>query len=101
MIVEYIRYELTTHTPDELTAAYVLAVASLRASPECLGYDLAQCNDVPSSLILRIHWTSVDGHMKGFRNGPNFQPFLALVRPFIGEIAEMKHYHETGVQWVR
>jgi hypothetical protein len=35
MIVEYIRYELNAHTPEELISAYAEAAASLKASPEC------------------------------------------------------------------
>ena len=34
--------------------------------------------------ILRIEWTSADGHMQGFRKSPQFPPFLAAIRPFIG-----------------
>jgi quinol monooxygenase YgiN len=101
MIVEYIRYELKTHAPDALVAAYAQAGEALRASPECLGYDLAQCADAPNSFILRIHWTSADAHMQGFRRGPQFPPFLAAIKPFVAEIAEMRHYHETDVAWRR
>jgi quinol monooxygenase YgiN len=101
MIVEYIRYELKQNSPDALIAAYREASSLLRAAPECLGYDLAQRDDAPNSLILRIQWQSAEAHMQGFRKGPQFPPFLALIRPFIGEIAEMKHYRQTDVQWRR
>lgn len=97
MIVEYIRYTLTTHAPDELIAAYARAGTHLDAAPECLDFDLAQCEEEPASLILRISWTSAEDHMKGFRGGPHFPPFLAEIRPFIPEIAEMRHYRPTGV----
>jgi hypothetical protein len=30
--------------------------------------------------------------MQGFRTGPDFQPFFALVRPFFNAVLEMKHY---------
>lgn len=101
MIVEYIRYDLKAHAPQTLIDAYARAAEHLRAAPECLGYHLAQRTDEPSQLILRIHWTSADDHMRTFRGGPHFPPFLAEIRPFIGEIAEMKHYLETDVVWQR
>lgn len=99
MITEYIRYQLTTHTPEALTQAYVQAGEHLKAAPECLGFDLTQCDEEPSAFILRILWTSAEAHMQGFRGGPNFPPFLALIRPFIGEIAEMRHYSKTPAAW--
>lgn len=99
MIVEYVRYQLTRHTPEALIDAYSVASMSLRAAPECLGFELAQCEEEPNSLILRILWTSREAHLNGFRGGPNFPPFLAAVRPFINEIAEMRHYVPTEVSW--
>jgi quinol monooxygenase YgiN len=101
MIVEYIRYQLTAHSPEELKVAYADAGAHLKAAPECHGYELTQCHDDPNSLILRILWRSGEAHFQGFRHGPNFPPFLALIRPFIAEIAEMRHYDLTSVTWTR
>lgn len=101
MIVEYIRYVLTQHTPEALEHAYGLAAAHLQAAPQCLGYELTRCEEEPMSYVLRIVWTSTEDHMKGFRQGPHFPPFLALVRPFVAEIAEMRHYRLTGLAWER
>lgn len=98
MIVEYIRYTLTAHTPDELITAYGLAARHLDAAPECVDYELAQCVEEPASLILRIRWRSTEAHMAGFRQGPHFPPFLTAIRPFIAEIADMRHYKVTEVR---
>src|SRR5438128_480799 len=101
MIAEYIRYALAEHSGDDLIAAYATAAEHLRDAPECHGFELSRCDDDPASFILRIVWTSASAHMDGFRNGPNFPPFLAAIRPFIGEIAEMRHYTPTEVVWAR
>jgi quinol monooxygenase YgiN len=97
MIVEYIRYALKDHGYDEFVAAYARAEEQLRASPHALAWELSRCADDPSSFILRIEWDSASGHMDGFRKSPQFPPFLAAIRPFIGEIAEMRHYEPTAV----
>lgn len=101
MTIEYIRYELSKHSGEELIAAYAKAAESLKASPECLGFDLAACEEAANSFILRIRWTSTSDHLQKFRKGPHFPPFLAAIQPFIGEIAEMRHYAATGVEWSR
>jgi quinol monooxygenase YgiN len=101
MITEYIRYELKTHSPGDLIAAYEAAGAHLQAAPECLGYELRRCADAEDVFILRILWQSARDHLEGFRKGPHFPPFLALIRPFIGEMAEMRHYEPTAVTWQR
>lgn len=99
--VEYVRYQLTDHEPQEFIAAYKEAGKHLAEAPECTGFQLAQCAEDPASLILRINWESEEAHMNGFRKGPHFPPFLKLIGPFIKEIAEMRHYTPTEVEWVK
>lgn len=101
MIVEYIRYHLKDHKTEELTAAYAEAAQYLKASPECLAFELSRCVEDPNSVILRIEWTSAEGHLQGFRRSPEFQPFLRRIRSFFSEIAEMRHYELTEVNWRR
>jgi quinol monooxygenase YgiN len=95
MIVEYIRYEIDD--AEAFLRAYEQARAALDSSRHCLAYELARCVEAPSSFILKIEWDSVEGHMQGFRKSPQFAEFLAAVRPFIGSIAEMRHYEVTAV----
>lgn len=99
--VEYVRYVLTAHSVEDFIAAYTEAGRHLAAAPECLGYEITQCEDEAASFILRIRWASVAAHMEGFRRGPHFPPFLAAIRDFIPEIAEMRHYRQTGLAWSR
>lgn len=101
MIVEYVRYALASHSGDELVAAYVAAAAHLRDAPQCLGYELTRCTEDERRFVLRILWTSLTDHLDGFRRGPHFPPFLAAIRPFVGEIAEMRHYTATDLAWSR
>lgn len=95
MIVEYIRYEVADG--DGFVAAYERARPSLDASPHCLAYELSRCTEAPASFILRIEWDSAEGHLQGFRSSPQFPPFFAAIRGFVGEIREMRHYAVTSV----
>jgi quinol monooxygenase YgiN len=97
MIVEYIRYQIK---PGEIAAflkGYEEACGVLRNSPHCMEYDLSQCVDEPTQLILRIHWDSVEGHLKGFRTSPDFPRFFSPIRPWVGSIQEMRHYESTPI----
>jgi len=101
MIVEYIRYRIEEARTDAFHEAYRGAAESLRASPHCLAYELTRCSEAPTDWTLRIEWDSADGHMQGFRKSAQFGPFLALVRPFISDIQEMRHYDVTDLAWRR
>ena len=99
MIVEYIRYAvLDAERQQALIDAYREGAKSLDAAPECLAYELMQCEEDASWLVLRIEWKSTERHLEGFRKGPYFRPFFAAIGGFVKEIAEMRHYRSTGVE---
>jgi quinol monooxygenase YgiN len=97
MIVEYVRYTIDEARAEVFEAAYAQAAAALEASPHCLAYELSRCVEAPESYVLRIEWDSVEGHMQGFRRSAEFQAFFVAIRPYVGDIAEMRHYALTGV----
>ena len=97
MVIEYVRYTIPTDRADQFVSAYAAASESLRNSSHCLGYELSRCMEEPTSFILRIEWDSLDGHLDGFRKSPEFRDFFASIRPFVGDIEEMRHYERTVV----
>jgi len=92
MIVEYIRYRVPGSAGDKLIEAYEKAAEPLLTSGHCLSYEVSRCVDDPAALVVRIEWDSADGHLTGFRSGPQFPAFFALIRPFVQQIEEMRHY---------
>ncbi|MFH8369714.1 putative quinol monooxygenase [Streptomyces sp. NPDC018031] len=99
VIVEYVRYRIAEEARrGEFERAYAVAAEQLELAPQCLGYELTHGVEEPDRYILRIEWTSVEDHEQGFRKGPQFPPFLAAVRPYVGDIEEMKHYRRTAVR---
>jgi quinol monooxygenase YgiN len=98
MTVEYIRYEIPAEQADAFVKAYRDAGAQLRASTHCLRYEVTRGVEEPEHFTVRIEWDSVDGHERGFRSSPEFRAFFAAVKPFFGNIREMKHYQviESG-----
>jgi len=92
MVVEIIRYNIAPDSSEHFIQTYKEAATFLERSEHCLSYEIIQGIEEPNHFIIRIEWDSVEGHMQGFRTGPDFQPFFALVRPFFQSILEMKHY---------
>ncbi len=97
MILEYIRYRIPAEDQAAFLAAYTASVPHLVSAPQCLSYELSQCDEETDRFIMRIEWTSLNDHLQGFRHGPHFPPFLTAIRPFIPCIEEMQHYHRTPV----
>src|SRR5918998_2980688 len=98
MVVEYIRYNIPDDQQAAFEADYAEASAALVGSPHCLGYELARCVEDATQYVLRIEWDSPEGHLQGFRRSPEFATFFAAVRPFVNDIAEMRHYERTPIR---
>jgi quinol monooxygenase YgiN len=98
MIVEYIRYAIADDRRTAFESAYAEAQTSLATSPHCLGWELARCSEDPGQYVLRIEWDSAEGHMQGFRQSAEFRGFFAAIRPYVGDIQEMRHYELTDVR---
>lgn len=96
--VEYIRYRIPEDRSAEFLAAYTRAAVRLAAAPQCVDYELARCEEDFEHFILRITWTSTEDHIEGFRKSELFQDFLAEIRPYVGNIDEMRHYKPTSVR---
>lgn len=92
MIVEYIRYRIPEASRAAFEAGYARAQQSLDASPHCLHYEIARCQEEPDRYVVRIEWDSLAGHLEGFRKSAEFRAFFQEVRPFVSMIEEMQHY---------
>ncbi|MET8469797.1 antibiotic biosynthesis monooxygenase [Streptomyces sp. NPDC006422] len=96
--VEYIRYRIPQERSAEFLSAYTRAARQLEASEHCVAYELARCEEDFEHFVLRIEWTSTEDHLKGFRASELFPEFLAQIRPYVGNIDEMRHYAPTTVR---
>jgi quinol monooxygenase YgiN len=95
MIVEYIRYTIEDDRTDAFDDAYRRAADALEASEHCERYEVSRCSEDPTQHVVRIEWDSEDGHLSGFRQSPEFRSFFEAVKPFVGDIQEMRHYGVT------
>ncbi|MBX0292061.1 antibiotic biosynthesis monooxygenase [Hymenobacter sp. HSC-4F20] len=92
MTVEYIRYRIAAGQQLAFEEAVRHANQLLEAAPDCLSYQLAQCEEDQELFVWRIEWTSVESHLNGFRKSAEFGTFFQLVKPFYASIQEMNHY---------
>ncbi|MGE6757736.1 putative quinol monooxygenase [Corallococcus interemptor] len=100
MVVEYIRYDVPSERAGAFLEAYQRAGEHLRASAHCLRYEVSRGVEEPHHFVVRIEWDSEEGHLQGFRRSPEFRKFFELIKPFVSDIQEMKHYRVDSA-WAR
>jgi quinol monooxygenase YgiN len=101
MTTEVIRYRIPAHQADAFEQAYRQTEPILQNSSHCLGYRLLRGVEEPENWILFLYWDSVQGHEQGFRTEKGFREFFTLVKPFLNQIQEMKHYEDRKMYWSR
>lgn len=101
MTTEIIRYRISTENAQLFEHAYQKAELILQNSKHCLGYRLLRGIEEPQNWILILEWDSVEGHEQGFRKESAFLDFFNLVKPFLQQIQEMKHYDNRPMNWRR
>ena len=92
MIVEYLRYKIDADRQQDFIKDYQAAATPLLSSPHALSFDMCQCVEDPEQFILRIEWTSPEDHLGKFRGSAVFKEFFGHIRPYLDDIAEMRHY---------
>jgi heme-degrading monooxygenase HmoA len=60
------------------------------------GWKVNRCVETPERYLLMIFWDSVEDHMVGFRQGPLFAQWRAIVGPFFLQPPHMEHFTLVG-----
>jgi len=92
--IEYIRFKIDEELQIKFIHAVREACKIMAAYPDCMEYEVAQCEEDKTLFVWRIIWTSTDAHLNGFRKDKIFEPFYELMQPFVEFILEMNHYNK-------
>ena len=56
------------------------------------GYKVNKGMESPERYILMIYWETLEDHNVGFRNGPLFPQWRAIVGPFFAQPPQVEHF---------
>ena len=60
------------------------------------GWKVNHSIESPERYVLMIYWDSVDDHMVGFRQGPLFAQWRAIIGPFFAQPPQVEHFTLLG-----
>ncbi|MET0519232.1 MAG: antibiotic biosynthesis monooxygenase family protein [Burkholderiaceae bacterium] len=61
-----------------------------------LGAKVQRGIESPERYLLQIQWATLEDHMVGFRNGPLFPQWRAIVGPFFAAPPVVEHFSMLG-----
>ncbi len=60
------------------------------------GYKVNRCIESPQRYLLQIFWDTLDDHMVGFRESPEFAVWRSIVGPFFAAPPVVEHFELVG-----
>ena len=57
-----------------------------------LGHKVHKCIETPERYVLQITWNTLEDHTVGFRQGPLFTEWRAIVGPFFAQPPLVEHF---------
>jgi len=93
MILEIADIRITPGKQAEFDAAVVRGVETVASkSPGFRGYKVNKCVESPERYILMIYWDTLEDHTVGFRQGPLFAQWRAIVGPYFASPPNVEHF---------
>jgi len=81
MITEIAEFEIKPGMEEKFIAGVESCKPVFHRAPGCHGVELHRSIEHPAQFLLLVQWETVEHHMEGFRNAPDF----AIWRAAVGE----------------
>lgn len=92
MVTEVAIFTALPGKQEELGLGIIQGIESIRQHPECISANATRCIEKPGRYMLSVVWSSLDAHMKDFRNGPLFAQWRSHIAGLFEGNAEVYHY---------
>lgn len=79
---------------DEAIQRGITTVAS--KAQGMMGWKVNKCIETPERYVLQIFWATLEDHTVGFREGPLFAQWRAIVGPFFARPPVVEHFTLVG-----
>lgn len=91
MIVEHALIHVTPGREDEFAAQFPRARAVIEQAEGFRWAELHRFVERPSVFLLLVGWDTLEAHLEGFREGPLFAQWRAVIGPFFAEPPVVEH----------
>ena len=93
MILEIADIRITPGKQTEFDAAIQQGIANVASKAEGFrGFKVQKCIESPERYVLMIWWETFEDHTVGFREGPLFAQWRAIVGPFFAAPPVVEHF---------
>lgn len=92
MVTEIVIFQAIPGKEEALGQGIIQGLEVIRQHPECISANASRCIERPGRYMVNVVWTSLDAHMKDFRNGPLFTKWRSHIADLFEGNPELFHY---------
>ena len=93
MVLEIADIRIQPGKNAEFEAAIQRGLTTVAARAQGMqGYKVNKCIESPERYVLQIFWNTLEDHTVGFRQGPLFTEWRAIVGPFFAQPPLVEHF---------
>lgn len=92
MILEVAILDVIPGQEDQFQTDFQQAQNIVVAMPGYLGHELQRCIEQPSRYLLLVHWQTLEDHVQGFRQSPQYQQWKTLLHHYYDPFPTVEHY---------
>jgi heme-degrading monooxygenase HmoA len=97
MILEIADITIVSGKQAEFDAAIIRGLETVASKASGFrGYKVNKCMETPERYVLMIYWDTLEDHTVGFRQGPLFPEWRAIVGPFFAKPPHVEHFTLLG-----
>ena len=93
MILEIADIRIQPGRQAEFEEAITRALGTVASRAKGMqGYKVNKCIETPERFVLQIFWDTLEDHTVGFRQGPLFTEWRAIIGPFFAQPPLVEHF---------
>ncbi len=93
MILEIADISVVAGKENEFAEAIIRGLETVASKAQGFrGYKVNKCMETPTRFVLMIYWATLEDHTVGFRQGPLFAEWRAIVGPFFAKPPLVEHF---------
>ena len=96
MVLEVAEMHIQPGMVDAFLKALPAGVDVLRQAKGFQGIEVYRGEERPEVVLLTLHWQTLEDHTVGFREGPLFPQWRAVISPFFASPPVVTHWHPTS-----
>ena len=93
MILEVAILDLKPNMAAEFETAFKTASPIISSMPGYISHELQRCIEITNRYILLVRWQSLEDHIVGFRESPDYQTWRSLLHHFYDPFPTVEHYN--------